>query len=122
MIGLYLIMKNSALFEFEAIEYFLVWLTIDVVIFFNMFSIKQVSIDEEQKLIQVSSYKKTEVIPFSDVEYVSGSRFLMPEQVWFRIKDKRIIVFMAKLRFSIFQYHRHPMVEELADLCGLDDY
>jgi len=32
-----------------------------------------------------------------------------------------IIVFMAKVRFSIFQYHRHLMVEELAQIYGLED-
>ncbi|PWQ93265.1 hypothetical protein [Leucothrix pacifica] len=87
-----------------------------------MFSIKEVSIDEEKKQIHVSNFKETKVYSFSDVEYVSGSRFAIPEQVWFRTKDKKITVFMPKVRFSVFQFYRHPMVEELADLCGLEDW
>lgn len=120
MIVLYLTLKNSALFELEAVEYFIVWLTVNVAIFWNMFSLKKISIDEKQ--IYVTGYKHTEAIPFSEVEYVSGSRFAFPEQAWFRTKDKRLIVFMPKVRFSLFQFHHHPIVEELADLCGLDDW
>lgn len=117
---LYYLLKDSQWLELETMHYIVLWITINVVIFFNMFSIKTVSIDDKQ--IYVSGLRHTEVIPFTEVEYVSGSRFGFPEQVWFRTKDKRIFVFMAKVRFSIFQFHRHPMVEELAYLCGLEDW
>ena len=119
VIGLYFFLKDSVLFQFEAVQYFILWLTVDVIIFWNMFSIKEISIDDKQ--LYVTGFKSKEVIPFSDVEYVSGSRFAYPEQVWFRLKDKRIIVFLPKMCFSILQFNRHPMVEELADLCGLED-
>jgi len=119
VIGLYFMFKDTELFEYEAMHYFILWITVDVVIFWNMFSIKEVKIDDKQ--LYVSGFKNTEVIPLSEVEYVSGSRFAFPEQVWFRTKDKRIIVFMAKVRFSLFQFNRHPMVEELSDRCGLED-
>ena len=83
VIGLYILLKDSEQFQFEAMEYFVLWLTVDVVIFWNMFSIKEVSIDDKQ--LYVTGFKSKEVIPFSDVEYVSGSRFHYPEQVWFRV-------------------------------------
>jgi len=120
VIALYFLFENTAPFDFGATHYFALWLGVAIVILSNVYAMKQVSIHGEQ--IHVSDFKETKIIPLSDVEYVSGSRFAMPELVWFRTKNKKIIVFMAKQRFSIFQFHRHPVVEELAELCGLDDY
>lgn len=119
VIGLYFFFKDSEHFSFEPMQYFIIWITADVVIFWNMFSIKDVSVDDKQ--LYVSGFKSKEVIPLSEVEYVSGSRFVLPEKVWFRTKDKRMIVFLPKVRFSLFQYNRHPTVEALADMCGLED-
>ena len=122
MIALYFLMKKSELFDLEAIHYLIIWLTLNVAIVWGMFTIKQVSVDVENKQIQVSGFRKTELIPFSEVEYVSGSRFTVPEQVWFRTRDKKTTVFMAKMRFVLIPFKRHPMVKELAKTCGINTY
>ena len=121
MIALYFLMKKSELFDLEAIHYLIIWLTLNIAIFWGMFSIKQVSIDADNKQLQVSGLTKTELIPFSEVEYVSGSRFAVPEQVWFRTRDKRTIIFTAKMRFVIIPFKRHPMVKELSNTCGVEE-
>jgi len=63
-LALYFLLKDLDFLELEAIHYFILWLTIDVVIFFNMFSIKEVSIDEEKKQIHVSNLRKQRCIRF----------------------------------------------------------
>ncbi|PWQ97767.1 hypothetical protein [Leucothrix arctica] len=120
VLGLYLMLKDNENFELEGVHFFVVWLLVNIPIFWHTFTLKKVSIDDKQ--LYVSGYRSTEVILFSDIEYVSGSRFAFPEEVWFRTIDKKTIVFMPKVRFSIFQFQKHPMVEELADKFGLDDW
>jgi hypothetical protein len=110
-----------------AVEYSsagLVWLFGCIAIYFNFSRITKVEVDERN--IHVSTFFKSETIPFTAVKSVSGSRFVYPEMVWFVLKERssfgKIITFMPKQRFSLLQYHHHPTVEYLADLCGLDDW
>ena len=82
--------------------------------------IKKVQIDGDKVI--VSNFISSEEINLSQIISVSGSVFLTPELVWFKLKAPTkfgaTIIFMPKYRF-FGGFSKHPMVNELKRLCEL---
>jgi hypothetical protein len=111
---------SSSVNEPPKYQFLLAWIVGTVFLYLICGRIKKVQIDGNQ--VVVSNYFSSDVLNLSEIISVSGSIFLTPELVWFKlrvpIKYGQSIIFIPPFRF-FGGFSKHPMVKELKSLCNL---
>lgn len=102
------------------IRYAVIWLVGLIFIYAVTGSIKRVHLEKGK--LYVSNYIRSERTDVADIASVSGTAFLSPALVWFKLKKPSpfgsTIIFMPRHRFNK-GLGKHPMVSELEEELGL---
>jgi len=84
--------------------------------------VKRVSLDEKDRLLYVSNYRKEIAIPLSEIADVSSFILSEPSRITISLRSRsefgQKIVFLATYRISGWLSGSHPIVEELLVLAA----
>ena len=99
-------------------QFLFTWIIGTLLVYLICGRLKKVQIEDRK--VYISNYFQSTEIDISALKSVSGSIFLAPELVWFKVEPSSIfgqtIIFMPPLRIFC-GFTQHPLVKELKDLC-----
>jgi len=99
-------------------QFLFAWIFGTLLVYVICGRLKKVQIEDRK--IYISNYLQSTEIDISALKSVSGSIFLAPELIWFKVEPSGIfgqtIIFMPPLRFFC-GFTQHPLVKELKDIC-----
>jgi Co/Zn/Cd efflux system component len=113
---------NIRWIDFKAVPpiFLVFWIAFTALELWTAWHIKSVLLDETNKKLYVSNYRKEISIPFSDIERVTQFPFHDPKKVTIHLRTPtefgQKIVFLATYQFFSGFLKEHPIVDELRNI------